>query len=504
MDLGTGDFTIEFWYYPLSLFATSAGIIQGGGEPGAPGGDWCTPVTTYFVNINNNGTTFCIGRNCIGPDASATIALNTNTWHHLAVTRQAGTVRFFQDGVLKGTGTSYQNYLTQPTYGLRIFSPLIIVDPMSGESIDGYLDEVRIVKGEALYTAAFTPPTAPFVAAPIVTPTDVAGCDLWLDSTADIGTLNGAITVWPDKSGNTRPATPADYAPAPTLAVGEGPVGQNVVRFSGDPNVLDVAYQFNLKNSSGFVVVGQTVAPADCNTMSAERILSFQPANGVDWQNSDGMVLHHDQNNGGSGTHDVNLYNLGEFAQHSVSCPMDWTLFSYVIDNNGNVRLRRNGVEEETAQFTQLANKAGAELLIGFGGDFSTFSALRGDIAEVVIFDHALGDAALIGLERGILARCLPPPTVNLFYGLIGYWALNNDANDYTANNYDMTADGTSGFGVGKVNSGLVCSGSGGYRYGNNAPFNTAGNDYSVTVNLWFKTNATDGTIEGGRPHMMS
>jgi hypothetical protein len=491
--LGADDFTIEFWIYPTAgALAGTAGLF---GQRINFEGNYGFVIDLFSgqlrLLISSAGNAWNITE-----VQNNNASILENVWQHVAITREMATWRVFINGVLV-SNFDYSAPL------LEINSDCTIgAGGFAGQYFPGYVDEFRVVRGVALYTADFTPPTAPFRAVSDVTPTDVLGCDLWLDSTGDIGEVNGTIVTWADKSGNGRTATPADYAPAPFVAAGEGPKGQNVVRFSGDPNVLDVGYQFNLKNSSGFVVVGQTVAPEDCSTSRPERILSFQPANGFDWQQNDAMVFHHNQNNAGSGLHAVDLYNTGTSVPYSVNCPMEWTVFSYVIDGAGNVRFRRNGVDEETATFSSLANKAGAELLLGFGGDFTQASALRGDIAEIVIFDHALGDAALIALERGLINRCLPPPPFNLLDGLLGYWTLNGNSNDFTANNYDLTAEGSSSFDAGKISGGLVCSG-GGYYYPSNSAFNPAGNDYSVTVNLWFKTDAAYGPVTG-RPHLMS
>jgi len=386
-DFDSGDFCIEAW---IKLQTGGKSICSGNAI-----GDYMFATGVYGAGDIG------FGRNGLTWDLLASNPGLTSEWNHVAVARSGTTLRLFCNGVVVATGSGNSlAYNVQDTLwiGAR-------VDSGPAEFFNGYIDEFRIVKGSAVYTRNFTPPTAPLSATSEVTPTDVAGCDLWLDSTAEIGTLNGSITVWPDKSGNTRPATPADYAPAPTLAVGEGLAGQNVVRFSGDPNVLDVAYEFNLKNSSGFVVLKQ---PTPLNAPPGfQRILAFQPTTGIDAQQNDGLALVFNNYT----TDGVELYSNGDppIGQHAMPLPADWTLLAYTIDNSGNLSLRVNGEEVDTGVNASMAQTAGGNLYIGHGGTFAIDEALHGDIAEVVIFDHALGDAALIGLERGLLARCLPP-----------------------------------------------------------------------------------------------
>lgn len=76
-------------------------------------------------------------------------------WVAVAVTRASGVFRLFVNGVLKDTRTE-----------LRAFNsgPCVIgtwVDYVNFRLL-GYIDELRITKGVARYTADFTPPTEPF------------------------------------------------------------------------------------------------------------------------------------------------------------------------------------------------------------------------------------------------------------------------------------------------------------------------------------------------------
>lgn len=137
---GTGDFT---WELQLRL-ATTAGnqhIIEHGGNNG---------TLSYDVGLRYYNPTAGVG----SPLYTTRPALIAGVWHHVAVSRFGGTTRLFVDGVLKASGTDSHNY---PTQALRFG------DYSGGDfAFNGHMDEVRITKGVARYTANFTPPQLPF------------------------------------------------------------------------------------------------------------------------------------------------------------------------------------------------------------------------------------------------------------------------------------------------------------------------------------------------------
>jgi len=80
---------------------------------------------------------------------------STGTWYHLALTRDASNnVRMFVDGVQIGnTSTNTDNLSStgQITIGDNI-------DVLGTQELNGYISNLRIIKGRALYTSNFTPP----------------------------------------------------------------------------------------------------------------------------------------------------------------------------------------------------------------------------------------------------------------------------------------------------------------------------------------------------------
>lgn len=139
---GTGDFTIEGWFLPTTLNSESA-LMWGSGV------GWT--LFAYPANQLTWGRTAPLGgANLL---LSGTV-LTTGVWNHIAVTRASGTVTIWINGVSGGTTSDTSNYNANGN--------LQIGRSHTGEWFNGWIDEVRITKGAARYTAGFTPPTLPF------------------------------------------------------------------------------------------------------------------------------------------------------------------------------------------------------------------------------------------------------------------------------------------------------------------------------------------------------
>jgi hypothetical protein len=88
--------------------------------------------------------------------ASSSANLVANGWHHIAFVRLNGVCTIYVDGVA-GSFSATDNTNITTTAGT------IGLDTYSGARIfNGYIDDLRITKGVARYTANFTPPTAAF------------------------------------------------------------------------------------------------------------------------------------------------------------------------------------------------------------------------------------------------------------------------------------------------------------------------------------------------------
>ena len=145
LNLGTGDFTVECWAYsltPLGSYSVEYAHLMGKGNGVLTG--------TYSLG-------FYLSKIYFG-STSGTTTLTSNQWYHLAVTRSGTTLRLFVNGALEATATVTTDFTSASSFNIG--------DRESGDAnnnypFNGYISNVRVVKGTAVYTAAFTPLTAP-------------------------------------------------------------------------------------------------------------------------------------------------------------------------------------------------------------------------------------------------------------------------------------------------------------------------------------------------------
>lgn len=81
-----------------------------------------------------------------------------NTWYHIAVVKQGTTgYRLFIDGVQQGATETDTSTIPDYAGSANIGKGLV-----SGEYLNGWIDELRVSKGVARWTSNFTPPTAAY------------------------------------------------------------------------------------------------------------------------------------------------------------------------------------------------------------------------------------------------------------------------------------------------------------------------------------------------------
>jgi hypothetical protein len=89
-----------------------------------------------------------------GHTVAGSTTVTLSAWHHIAMTLSGTTIRVFLDGVSDGSGTI--------SGSPREDSAALCVGSNNNNAVNGYIDELRISKGVARWTATFTPPTTPY------------------------------------------------------------------------------------------------------------------------------------------------------------------------------------------------------------------------------------------------------------------------------------------------------------------------------------------------------
>ena len=145
LDLGTGDFTIEGFYY-LKDEGTYHALFDFRGS----GGDGLYPA--LFKDQTENKLYFYENSGVEIDD----ISMRHNEWMHVAICRNSGVTRAFVDGKLSGSFNDSNNYISRDLYIGQSLS--------NSNDLFGFVSNFRIVKGTGLYTANFTAPTEPLTA----------------------------------------------------------------------------------------------------------------------------------------------------------------------------------------------------------------------------------------------------------------------------------------------------------------------------------------------------
>ena len=143
--LGTGDYTLEWWHKGLNpewVLVYDQGYGSGVGLS-----IWIDPAGAIALYYN--------GASGVS-DQTPNNVISMNTWYHIAVVRYGSSVKIYVDGTLLLTSTTLAvNLGTQAR-------PFSIAGAYSNHNYqyEGSLSNIRLVKGTAVYTSAFTSPTA--------------------------------------------------------------------------------------------------------------------------------------------------------------------------------------------------------------------------------------------------------------------------------------------------------------------------------------------------------
>lgn len=144
----TADFCIEAFVYPTTSTGTLIIAAKRSSSTYCP----------FYFALDAGKLYGIFSLSGAGWDASLTGATTVplNQWSHVAITRLSGTVTVWLEGVSDATVGLSGALMTNT-------SPVYIGGEYDGtKGLDGYLDEMRIKKGVAVYSGTFTPPAAPF------------------------------------------------------------------------------------------------------------------------------------------------------------------------------------------------------------------------------------------------------------------------------------------------------------------------------------------------------
>ena len=176
--IGTGNFTFEAWINPPS-WATAAPFFVCTGT----GGLW----------IGKNGSNFVVRAYGVADQLQYATVPTTNVWTHIVAVRSGTTLSLFYNGTRVATTTNSYSFAQQP---VSIGSD---GEPVAPTYYTGYISNLRLVKGTAVYdptASTLTVPTTPLTA---ITNTSLLTCqsNRFIDNSTNNFTItkNGDVSV---------------------------------------------------------------------------------------------------------------------------------------------------------------------------------------------------------------------------------------------------------------------------------------------------------------------
>jgi hypothetical protein len=171
LELLGGSFTIELWFY-MTAAQGNYGLISK--YANGSGSGYILRLDTTYIRFFTTAAT-----------ADRTYTFNQNTWYHVAVVSNGTTGTLYVNGVAQGATFSTNG--TQNTAD----TTQIGRTHTTTNDFPGYISNLRVVKGTAVYTSNFTPPTSPLTA---ITNTSLLTCQS-PSATTDYSSNAFTITV---------------------------------------------------------------------------------------------------------------------------------------------------------------------------------------------------------------------------------------------------------------------------------------------------------------------
>lgn len=330
LSVGTGDYTIECWFYPTA--AQNSGLFQLSTDSS---GFTTTAANQLDIQIYNGNIYF-------GNDTGLSKLVTTFTigmWHHIAVVRNSGTVNIYVNGVSKYSVSDTYNYTgTYFTVG-GFYS--------TGNTFNGYISGFRLVKGSAVYTSGFTPPTAP--------PTAISNTQLLCNFT-NAGIIDSTAKNVLETVGNAQISTSVKK------------YGTGSLSFAGNGDSLTLLNTPQTKFGTGAMTIECWIYPTSnptggYGTIVADWTTGASPGPSNFTLYIDNSNLYFQATNG-----NFNYYDASSRSLVTSYSKNTWTHIAVTFDGT-TLRLFRNGTIEESNTFNGFSTNSGSYTnLIKIGG----------------------------------------------------------------------------------------------------------------------------------------
>ena len=332
ISFGTGDFTVECWFNwhsNNSDWQSIFGKYAASGGAASDNGFWLHLSAGGVLNGGDRGNGF----------ASGSTALNLNTWYHVALVRSGTTVSIYLNGVLEASHTSDdgggvpRNCDNNTEFAIGYLSNY-------GRGWDGDISNLRCVKGQALYTSNFTPPTEP------LTLTSQGAIE------SNVGFLGLQTPIV--KARTTGPQLHTNSYVKPSYGPFNGPSGFGSVEFDGTNDFVEVAgistnSPWSFGSSDPFTIECWVFADSYANTGWFKRIWSLSDNPAVN-NYTDGITMEMD--NSGQFRFRYNNAVMLTSANKSAST---WYHVAFTRMANGTIVLHVDGQAQASSALGGIA-----------------------------------------------------------------------------------------------------------------------------------------------------
>ena len=222
--LGTGDFTVEGWFNWANLPGSNSSQ------------DRIFDFGSNGYRMRFNGASALGFYTASAGYVTGSVSLSTNTWYHVAWTRASGTGYCYLNGTQIATGTPNMD-VTSTTLRLNGYGGAAGYGQVGVKHSD-----IRVVKGKAVYTGAFSPPTGPLTKTGGTYPNNTNRTDPTASETV--------LLTCQDNSGSTVPTDNSDSNHTLTKngTITNG-AGYQIIASDSGPNNLPLTVSGDVRNT---------------------------------------------------------------------------------------------------------------------------------------------------------------------------------------------------------------------------------------------------------------
>jgi hypothetical protein len=342
LDVGNTSWTIECWIY-LNNVSGQKFIVGYNNTSASDFWDLRTDTGVPTFRSRIGGTEVAV--------SGGTVLVNT--WNHIALVRNGTAVTIYLNGSSVATNANVSMPTSMSNQVLGIGTNLYTGGV---DYFNGYISNLRIVKGTAVYTGNFTPSTTPLTA---IANTSLLTCQS--TTFIDNSTNNFTITA----VGDTKPSqqNPFGYTSATTEGYTVSTIGGSGY-FDGTGDYLTVPRSTlsHIPGASQNFTIEAWVYSERAAGVTGQQIMGFH-ANGL---NSDWIL-------------DISISNyptfyvdgLGTLITSSIIVnPYSWNHIAVVRKNTNTITLYVNGVSGGTATSSSTLVATGANPL-SIGSDYN-------------------------------------------------------------------------------------------------------------------------------------